>query len=519
MNLWHTPANTGWYEFYVPGVVVSLIATPGVNGKVVFLEKTGTGFPNSTGSYELDLTLVDDFDLAWRALHPKTDVFCSASLILPDKAGRQINVGGWSLESTYGIRFYTPDGSAGVNGTNDWEENWQELSLQVGRWYPAAAILSNGTIVVVGGEIGSNSAPEPTLETLPAPPGGNTTVYLDWLQNSDPYNLYPFLVVLPSGGLFVAYWNQARILDQGTFQTITILPTIPGTVDNFQAGRTYPLEGTMVPLPQTSSYNEPLGILICGGSTPDGEAIDNCVSIYPEAQNPTWVLERMPSKRVLTCMVNLPDGTYMILNGAQEGTAGFGLANDPNLVALLYDPTQPIGQRISILNQTIVARMYHSEAVLLQDGHVLISGSDPQDPLYPEEFRIERYIPPYLTNPALQQPQFTLPVSDWSYGGNYQITNVKLFQNSGIRVTLVGATSSTHGNSFGARTIFPAFSCSGSTCTITAPPNAFAAPPGWHQLFILDGPTPSHSQWVRIGGDPAQLGNWPNLPGFTPPGV
>ena len=64
-------------------------------------------------------------------MHPKTDVFCSASLILPDKAGRQINVGGWSLDSTYGIRFYTPDGSPGNPSTNDWEENFHEIALQV----------------------------------------------------------------------------------------------------------------------------------------------------------------------------------------------------------------------------------------------------------------------------------------------------------------------------------------------------------------------------------------------------
>jgi hypothetical protein len=60
------------------------------------------------------------------------------------------------------------------------------------------------------------------------------------------------------------------------------------------------------------------------------------------------------------------------------GTAGFGLADFPNLNALLYDPQQPLGQRISILNSTIVARLYHSEATLLPDGRVLVSGSDPQ---------------------------------------------------------------------------------------------------------------------------------------------
>ena len=60
----------------------------------------------------------------------------------------------------------------------------------------------------------------------------------------------------------------------------------------------------------------------------------------------------------------LPDGTFLIVNGAQQGVAGFGLADDPNFGALLYDPTQPIGQRMSILNNTIVARLYHSEATV-----------------------------------------------------------------------------------------------------------------------------------------------------------
>lgn len=47
-----------------------------------------------------------------------------------------------------------------------------------------------------------------------------------------------------------------------------------------------------------------------------------------------------------------------------QGVAGFGLADFPNYSALLYDPSQPAHQRISILNTTIVARLYHSEATV-----------------------------------------------------------------------------------------------------------------------------------------------------------
>ena len=113
-------------------MVVPLLATLGINNKVAFLEKWGTSeFTNSTGAYELDLSLVDNFELAWRTMHVKSDVFCSAAVVLPDKAGRQLNIGGWSDQSTQGVRLYIPDGSPGVNGTNDWEENYNELHLQV----------------------------------------------------------------------------------------------------------------------------------------------------------------------------------------------------------------------------------------------------------------------------------------------------------------------------------------------------------------------------------------------------
>ncbi len=79
----------------------------GINGKITFVEKAGTGPPNSTGAYELDPILVDNFSAAWRTMKGlKTDVFCSAGLTLPDKVGRQITVGGWSGTSTVRIPKY-----------------------------------------------------------------------------------------------------------------------------------------------------------------------------------------------------------------------------------------------------------------------------------------------------------------------------------------------------------------------------------------------------------------------------
>lgn len=379
-------------------------------------------------------------------------------------------------------------------------------------------VMSNGSILVMGGEEGSNGAPVPSLEVLPSPSGN--IQYCDYLERTDPNNLYPFLAVMPSGNIFVAYYNEAKLLDPGSLEPIHSFPNAPGQVNNFDAGRTYPYEGTAVILPQTAPYGDPVEVLICGGSTPGaGIALDNCVSIAPDTPNANWTLERMPSKRVMPCMCGLPDGTYLIANGAHQGYAGFGLANDPNLNAVLYDPSKPIGQRMTVMANTTVARLYHSEAVLMDDGRVLISGSDPEDGKNPQEYRVEVFTPPYLMgNPS--RPSMNLTDIDLAYGDSTTLSILSPGAGGPYRVSMMGAISSTHGNSMGQRTYFLAASCSGSSCSITAPPDANVCPPGWFQVFLVDSAgVPSQAVWIRVGGDPAELGSWPNADGFTQPGM
>lgn len=147
---------------------------------------------------------------------------------MPDRAGRQINIGGWSLESTFGVRIYTPDGSPGVNGTNQWQEDKTTITLQRGRWYPTGLIMANGSILVVGGQDGSNGKPVPNMEILPRV---GPVLEAQYLRDTDPFNLYPYLVVMPSGGIFIQYYNEARILDERSLDTVKILPKAPGSVN------------------------------------------------------------------------------------------------------------------------------------------------------------------------------------------------------------------------------------------------------------------------------------------------
>jgi len=74
------------------------------------------------------------------------------------------------------------------------------------------------------------------------------------------------------------------------------LPNIPRAVNNFLGGRTYPLEGTFMLLPQHYPYTEAFTVIICGGSTPSpGIALDNCVPLQPEVAGAQWTIERMVS--------------------------------------------------------------------------------------------------------------------------------------------------------------------------------------------------------------------------------
>jgi len=68
------------------------------------------------------------------------------------------------------------------------------------RW--SESLISGPVLLVVSGEDGSNGAPVPTIEILP--PTG-LVVTMNWLERTDPDTLYPFIAVLPSGGIFARF--------------------------------------------------------------------------------------------------------------------------------------------------------------------------------------------------------------------------------------------------------------------------------------------------------------------------
>jgi hypothetical protein len=140
------------------------------------------------------------------------------------------------------------------------------------------------------------------------------------------------------------------------------------------------------------------------------------------ADSPEWNYTYMPDSRVMVEAVNLLDGTILWLNGAQVGAQGFGIADEPALDAFIYHPKT--GGWVNAGTSTI-ARLYHSIALLLIDGTVLVSGSNPNEmPLhdeelqadnqyrkFPTEFRNEIWTPPYLQGEKASQRPSEITVS------------------------------------------------------------------------------------------------------------
>jgi hypothetical protein len=83
-----------------------------------------------------------------------------------------------------------------------------EFAVQGGRWYSTALVMSNGSVLIMGGLAGAGGAPDLTVEIVPRIPGGSTKVSLDFLQRTSPNNLYPFVNILPSGHIFVGEFER-----------------------------------------------------------------------------------------------------------------------------------------------------------------------------------------------------------------------------------------------------------------------------------------------------------------------
>jgi hypothetical protein len=319
-----------------------------------------------------------------------------------------------------------------------------------------------------------------------------------------------------------------------------------------QIVRVYPASGAVAMLPLTPANNYTPTILFCGGIYMSDEqwgdysypaantwtipSSNDCQRITPEptdGSSPQYVQDDdMIDTRTMGQFITLPTGKLLVLNGARNGTAGYSdkthvsdtnpfgrsLASDPNLTPAIYDPAAPAGKRWSNsgLGSSSIPRLYHSTALLLPDGSVLVAGSNPNvdvnlTTVYNTTYEAEIFYPPYFSASTRPVPtgvpanityggaafDITVPASGYSGAANDAAANTQ--------VVLIRPGWTTHAMNMGQRMLVL-----NSTYTVKddgslvlhtaqAPPNANLFTPGPALVFVVVNGIPSNGTFVTVG--------------------
>lgn len=346
---------------------------------------------------------------------------------------------------------------------------------------------------------------------------------LDQTTDLDENNLYPFVHLSTDGNIFIFANNRAILLNLEKNEVVHEFPVLDG------GSRNYPASGMSALLPIKLHVDNaeviPAEIMVCGGAKPNAyglagkgqfiPALQDCGRIQITKPNAVWKKEYMPSQRVMGDMLILPTGKLLIINGAKKGTAAWAYAEDPNLVPVHYDPDGPKNKRFKELNPSKIPRMYHSTSAVLQDGKILVAGSNTNPGYdykakYPTELRVEKFSPPYLDKELDQhRPEIVELASTkrFTYGQTI-IFRFKLedevLSKADIKVTMLAPPFTTHGYSMNQRMLIlgkkeVTMHLGGVQQVVAvAPPSRVVAPPGYYLIFLVYRGVPSKGMWVQI---------------------
>ncbi|KAH7098653.1 hypothetical protein BKA62DRAFT_810528 [Auriculariales sp. MPI-PUGE-AT-0066] len=262
--------------------------------------------------------------------------------------------------------------------------------------------------------VSQHSNAENMLEFWPPRPtaGTNGIMPSPFLIKAGGLNTYAHTFLMPSGKggcrankdsqLFMNANYSSVLVDTNTFQE-TALPDDPN-----QIVRVYPASAGVAMLPLTPENNT--------------RRMTRCWA------RALWVI--------------LPDGTYLMINGVRMGTAGYttdtptvktgrspkchSTCRSPRTPSAIYNPSKPKGSRWSSdgLKTSAIPHLYHSTAILIPDGRVLVAGSNPgadvslkaDNILYPTTYDAEYFYPPYWGKKRLEPSGVPKTLT---YGGAY----------------------------------------------------------------------------------------------------
>jgi hypothetical protein len=391
------------------------------------------------------------------------DLFCSGHGLLPD--GRVFIVGG-HVSDHVGIKnavVFDPASST-----------WSALpAMSYARWYPTVTSLPDGRMLVSSGEI-SCAGCDATVPEIYNP---STNSWTQLTNASLDIPIYPHMFVLPDG----------RVLNTGSYE----LPVATRALDpNAQTWAT--VDPTLLDAGSAVMYT-PGKILKTGTSaTSDPPFKQSAATAYVldmTQGSPTWrAINSMAFRRTYHNSTVLPDGSVLI-------TGGVGSTNPDDLPTAVYaaEMWSPATEGFETMASMVTPRVYHSTALLLPDGRVLVGGGGQYQGSSPDQLNAEIYSPPYLFKGT--RPTVTSYPQVLQYGSQFIVQTPDAANISSVVLVRLGSV--THAFNENQRFVPLSFSPSVGSLNVQAPANANMAPPGQYLLFLSSG-VPSVGVFVQF---------------------
>jgi hypothetical protein len=403
------------------------------------------------------------------------------------------------------------------------------------RWYPSCVTLPDGKVLIASGYCAG--APPHPFTLFGAPVNEDYDLFDpatgDLVAIKNPtflpgIDLYPRLIVLPGGALFVHSRTRTTLFypDGNAPAPLRMARSGVEYLTNSPNRRTYPLQGACVLLPLLPEAPDDVRVLVVGGgfegnttiswtnpATHTAEIFDFDQALDKDTAQAGWRTTRRDGggslnqvqRRFMSDAVLLPDRTVLVVGGAAVGRDDFN--SNPVLEAMSFATET---EQWRAMAWSTVERRYHSTALLLPDGRVVSAGSSggwagpPWEATHPVSFqyKLEVFTPPYLfrgPRPVIG----SLGSWSWSYG---QLVSIGTDDARDIgSVALIRTGSATHTTNMDQRYVGLEITRRGTdSLGVRTPADATIAPPGVYLLFIVRGTTPAErvpsvARFVQLG--------------------
>ncbi|HEX3975509.1 MAG TPA: fibronectin type III domain-containing protein [Solirubrobacteraceae bacterium] len=386
-------------------------------------------------------------------------VFCSGMAELPD--GRVLVVGGYGGLSTGQIGIV--DTTIFDPATNTWS---RVADMHSPRWYPDLTELGDGRYVAISGNDTNANHWADTPEVFD-PTTGQWTLLTGVSTSQVHEEEYPFSYLIPNGNVF------------------TIGPSEDLSFELNVSAKTWtPVGGSSGVVNGSSVMYLPGKVLYSGGAAnlnPSSPAAATTATIDLTSATPQWhQTTPMAHARIYHTLTMLADGTVLAVGG--EPTAGQTGQTEVSGGVLPSEIWDPNTQTWSPAAATGTTRGYHSTALLMPDGTVLVGGSGHANAGLAGQLSSQVYSPAYLAKGP--RPTISSVPSSVSYGSNF---NVSMGDASTVSaVNLISLGSDTHQSDMDQHFVPLSFTQSGNTLSIQSPSGGTYAPPGHYMLFILN---------------------------------